>query len=160
MAKSDMFLSVESQRAGAIKGESTEKGFENQILVSGWSWGMKVPAVLGGSSARGRRTLAELRIIKAVDTASTSLMSVMVTNDLIKKAVLTVRKAGGVQIGYFSMTLERARITAYDVGCEDGPELNEEISIAFEKIEISYHAQDEKGIKRGAHIFNDEVLAA
>jgi type VI secretion system secreted protein Hcp len=78
---------------------------------------------------------------------------------LIKKAVLTIRKAGGVQIAFMAITLERARITSYDVGCEDGPALEEEISIAFEKIEVTYYAQDEKGGKKGGSSFSDEVLA-
>jgi type VI secretion system secreted protein Hcp len=159
MAKSDMFLSIDGQKTGTVNGGSTEKGFERQIHVSGWSWGMKSPTVMGGTAARGRRTLSELRIKKAVDTASTALMSILSSNETIKKAVLTIRKAGGVQIDFLTITLERARINAYDVGCDNGPEFNEEISIVFEKIEITYHAQDEKGGKKGGSTFQDEVLA-
>lgn len=160
MAKSDMFLLIEGQKTGAIKGESVDKVYPGQIDVLGWSWGMNSSAAMAGASGGLKTSLSELRIFKSVDAASTPLMSVMRSGELIKKAVLTVRKAGGVQIDYFTLTIERGRITAYEVGAQSGPDLNEQLSIAFEKIEVQYFAQDDKGARKGGSTFGTEVRQA
>lgn len=160
MASGDMFLSVDGQKTGLIKGGSIDTKRVGEIDVLGFSWGMKAPSSVGGVSAKGRRTLLELRIRKGVDSASTALMSVMSTNELIKKAILTVRKAGGEQIDYFSITVERGRITSLEVGAQDSPVLTEEFSIAFEKITVDYFGQDAKGGRKGGSSFVDEVMSA
>ena len=61
------------------------------------------------------KTINQLNIVKGVDSASTGLMSALRNNDLIKKAVLTVRKAGKSQHEYFKITIENGRITSLDV---------------------------------------------
>jgi type VI secretion system secreted protein Hcp len=156
MAIADMFLLIEGQKTGKIVGESRDAVYPDQIDLIGWSWGMSTSTV-GGMSTSTRTALSELSVVKKVDTASTALMSVMRNNELIKKGVLTVRKAGSKPIDYFTVTFERARITAYDVCSDDGPELTERLSIAFEKIEIQYFAQDDKGAKKGGSTFMTEV---
>ena len=160
MANGDMFLSVDGRKTGVIKGGSIDTKRAGEIDVLGFSWGMKAPSAVGGISATGRRTLLELRIRKGVDSASTALMSVMSTNELIKKAVLTVRKAGGEQIDYFSITIERGRITSLEVSAQDSPKVTEELSIAFEKIAVEYFEQDAKGGRKGGSTFSDEVMSA
>ena len=157
MAKGDMFLLIEGQRTGTIKGESTDKVYPGQIDVVGWSWGMSSAAAMGGASSGPKTSLSELRILKAVDASTTPLMSVMRSGEIIKKAVLTVRKAGGTQIDYFTLTVERGRITALDVASQEGPVLNEQLAIVFEKIEVQYFAQDEQGGRKGGSTFTTEV---
>jgi type VI secretion system secreted protein Hcp len=159
MANGDMFLSVDGQRTGPIKGGSIDTKRAGEIDVLGFSWGMKAPSSVGGTSAKGRRSLLELRITKGIDSASTALMSVMSTNELVKKAVLTVRKAGGEQIDYFSITIERGRITSLEVGAQGSPAITEELSIAFEKITVDYFGQDPKGGRKGGSTFTDEVMS-
>ena len=44
MAKSDMFLLIEGQKTGTVKGESVDKVYPAQIDVYGWSWGMSSSA--------------------------------------------------------------------------------------------------------------------
>jgi type VI secretion system secreted protein Hcp len=160
MAKGDMLLQIEGQKTGAIKGESVDSTYPGQIDVVGWSWGMSSSHALGGAGAGAKTSLSELRISKLVDSASTPLMSVMRSGELIKKAVLTVRKAGGVQVAYFTLTIERGRITSYELGTPSGPEIGEQLSIAFEKIEVQYFAQDDKGARKGGSTFNTEVRSA
>jgi type VI secretion system secreted protein Hcp len=50
----------------------------------------------GRGGATVRTALSELRFTKGTIGPRTQLMSVMRNNELIKKAVLTVRKAGAV----------------------------------------------------------------
>src|SRR5574337_1786506 len=143
MAKGDIILKIEGKVTGAIKGESTNPDFVDAIDIREWSWGMASPATLGGIGATGKTAVHELRLTKHVDRASTALMSVMRNNEQVKKAVLTVRKAGGAKpVDSLVVTIERGRITSIDVGtaAPDSPELIERLSIAFEKIEVAYQA--------------------
>jgi type VI secretion system secreted protein Hcp len=80
-------------------------------------------------------------------------------NELLKKAVLSVRKAGGMPIDFLIVTLENARITSYDVGTQsDGSEkLVERLTFSFQKINVEYVGQDEKGQKKGGMNFAAEV---
>ena len=157
MASGDMFLMIDGERTGVVKGESNDSVYPGQIDVTGWSWGMTTSAAIGGSGSGARSQLSELRVRKLTDTASTALMSVMRNNELIKKAVLTVRKAGGVQIDYLTVTLKKARITYFEIAAPSGPQLSEELSIAFESIEVEYYAQDQKGGRKGGSLFSAEV---
>lgn len=158
MAKGDMFLTVKCERAGVILGESSDKIYPGQIDVLGWSWGMKHPGRMGGMQATGRNAFSELRIFKMVDSASAALMTCVATNDAIKEAVLTVRKAGGEQIDYFKLTIKSGRITSIEVGSPSGPELREELTIAFQRIEVAYSPQSNDGSKKAEKIFAAEVL--
>jgi len=112
MAKGDMFLLVEGQKTGTIKGEAQDEIHQDEIDVMGWSWGMASQSGMGGSGGGLKTSLSELKIVKAVDRASTALMSVMRFGEVIKKAVLTARKSGGGQIEFFKLTIEGGRITS------------------------------------------------
>jgi type VI secretion system secreted protein Hcp len=156
MANGDMLLFVEGQKTGVIKGESADSIYPGQIEVFGWSWGMSSSTAMGGGGTGLKTSLSELRLTKLVDSASTPLMVVMRNNEVIKKAVLTVRKAGGKQIDYFTVTVERGRLTSYEVA-SSGPELTEQISISFEKIKVEYAPQSDKGARRATSTFESEV---
>ena len=160
MAKGDMHLRMEGKSTGPIKGESNAPEHLGEIEVKEWSWGMHGPSAIGGMSPSSRVALSELRITKGVDRASKSLMSVMRKNEQIKKAVLSIRKAGSKPpIDYLQITIERGRITAFDIGtvAPDQPELVERFSIAFEKIEVAYVGQSGTGAKEAASSFADEI---
>ncbi|WP_457419455.1 Hcp family type VI secretion system effector [Roseateles sp. P5_E7] len=160
MSKKDMFLKLESKRSGAVKGESDDPAHPAEMAVQGFSWGMTSIVSTGFSGKETRPAQLELRIVKLVDSASTGLMSVMKTNDEVKKAVLTVRKAGGKAEDYFSITIQGGRITSLEVSSEDdSPHLTERLSLTFNKIEVQYKAQSATGALKGASTFQDEVQA-
>lgn len=160
MALGDMFLKVDSAMHGTIKGEAQDATHNNEIQLVSWSWGMRANTSLGGAGAGGRSTLHELNVDKRVDCASTALMSVMRNNENIKKAVLTVRKAGGSPLEYLVITLENARITSIDVetgGSGDEAEINERLSFAFQRINVEYVPQGPDGQPRGSTVFLAEI---
>jgi type VI secretion system secreted protein Hcp len=162
MAKGDMQLRIEGKSTGVIRGESNVASHVGEIEVKAWSWGMSAASGLGGTGTASRAALSEIRITKGVDSASTALMSVMRNNEQIKKAVLSIRKSGGTPaIDYLVITIERGRITALDIGNQtpDSPELVEHLSIAFEKIDVAYSTQDEKGGKKAASSFTAEITS-
>ena len=160
MAQGDMFLKVESAKQGQIKGEANDQIHKDEIDVLSWSWGMEAKTALSGAGASPKATLHELNIVKFVDSASTGLMAAMRNNDLIKKAVLTVRKAGGSPHEYFKISIENGRITALDVDAADfssSGQVAERMSLAFQSISVEYVPQGPDGLPRGAMLFDAEI---
>jgi type VI secretion system secreted protein Hcp len=157
MARTDMFLKATGQRTGEIVGESSDKRFPNQIDVVDWSWGMTAPTAVGGQRA-GRVLMDELKIVKRVDKASTALMSVMSNNEVLTKAVLSVRKSGGAQpLPYLVVTLSQARVNGYqiqsDVDSDGAPALTETLSLSFKSVSIDYTSQGAAGGSMGGSSF-------
>jgi len=156
MAIGDMFLKVETARQGVVKGESADAKHTNEIDVVGWAWGMRAQTGMSASGDASKATLNELDIVKRVDSASTGLMAAMRNNELIKKATLTVRKAGGDPLEYFRITIQNARITALDLQTSES-EVNEKLSFAFKRINAEYTPQGKDGQARGSMSFETEI---
>ncbi len=158
MARSDMFLKATGQRSGVVVGESNDKNFPGHIDVVDWSWGMSAPSTVGGQRS-GRTSLDELKLVKRVDKASTALMAVLNTNDVLSSVVLTVRKSGGANqsLVFFVLTLSQARVTSYQVSSTDdadgSPVLMEHIGMSFKSITIGYTPQSGAGGATGTSEF-------
>jgi type VI secretion system secreted protein Hcp len=156
----DMFLSIVGTKSGPIKGESQDDKHKGEIDVLGWSWGMKALMEVGTGQSTGRTALKQLRVIKRLDAASCALMSAAAFNEVIKKAVLTVRKAGSVQQEYFKITLEKALISSLDIQApesSDNPLPLESVTFAFQKIEVEYKQQGADGQLRGSMLFAHDL---
>ena len=115
-------------------------------------------------SARPRRrrsgSTSSSTIVKGIDSASTSLLAALATNDEIKEATLTVRKAGGDALDYYVMTLGQARIVAIDIGVDEQARTTETVALAYTRIEIEYKRQQATGISGASSSFSDEVMSA
>ena len=83
-SSSDVYLHVQTKRAGKIKGEATMTGHEDDIVVSSWQWGLSASSAIGSTQATGRRSYTALTVQKSIDTSTTALMSALATNDLVK----------------------------------------------------------------------------
>lgn len=160
MAKSDMFLRIEGARAGLIKGETTDAARLLEIDVDGWAWGLRAQTDMAGGGSAGKSSMRELLIRKKVDCASTALMAALRTNELIKSAVLTVRKAGKTPVDFFTITVEDGRITSLDVASpdDDAPEPVESLSISFQRVCVQYVPQGGDGAGGAAMLFEAETL--
>ncbi|GAA5182394.1 type VI secretion system receptor/chaperone Hcp [Niveibacterium umoris] len=160
MSQRDMFAKIEGTKQGVIKGESVDPQHPDEIHVLSWAWGMDASQEALGTRS-GRTSMQELEITKRVDSATTPLMAALRNNELIKKLTLTVRKSGGVDaLDYFSITLEKARITHQRIegGNEaDSTVLSEVIRVGFQKIAVQYQPQTKSGGSRGAMIFETDV---
>jgi type VI secretion system secreted protein Hcp len=157
-----MFLSVKGAKHGQINGEAQDSQHKSEIEVLGWSWGMQGKPSLGGGGASGKATMRELRIIKRVDKASTALMSALRTNELIKEAVLTLRKTGKKPLEYLKITIQDGRVVALDIEAGDGSgsaTVLEKVSFSFNKIGVVYTPQGPDGNPQGGTSFDDEWTA-
>jgi type VI secretion system secreted protein Hcp len=158
MAQGDMFLKIDGTRQGAIKGEAKDAGHKDEIDVLGWSWGLEGNLIHGQTG--GKTSVREMRLTKRVDRATTALMSALRSNEVIRKAVLTVRKAGGKEpVEYYIINMEKGRVTA--VLQQSGPDagmLMEEVSIAFSKVTVEYKPQGDDGLMRGGSAFEMDIF--
>jgi type VI secretion system secreted protein Hcp len=75
----------------------------------------------------------------------------------VKKATLTVRKAGGDPLEYLKITLQSARITDLSIETQ-GAEVVERLSFSFQKINVEYIPQGADGQSRGSMMFDAEII--
>jgi type VI secretion system secreted protein Hcp len=155
---SDIFLHVQTKRAGKIKGEASATAHEDDIVIASWNWGLSAGSALGSGKATARRTYKHLTVFKGIDSASTSLMSALATNDEVKEARLAMRKAGDGQVDFFTIILGGARVSAIDIEVDDSGTPVERVEFAFTKVEVDYRRQEGSGQAGATSSFLDEVL--
>lgn len=155
---SDAFLSVQAKRAGRIKGESVAEGHEGDIDVLSWHWSVSASSAIGSTAATARRAYSGLSVVKHVDASSTALMSALVTNDEIREAVLTLRKAGGSALEFYVVRLREARVAQLDQGAGEHGTTHETVTFTFRKVDVEYRRQDGGGNRGATNTFSDEIL--
>jgi type VI secretion system secreted protein Hcp len=134
-----------------IKGETRDKVFGplGGIDVLAYSWGMQQSGVFssGGGGGAGKATLTDITITKYLDNATSFLQTCLAKGTHLKKAVLTVRKAGGTgPVDYTTITLEPVMVTSYHSGGSGGDDrLTETFTLAYGKINSHYFLQNDKG---------------
>jgi type VI secretion system secreted protein Hcp len=158
LAASDIFLHVQTRRAGKIKGEASAPDHEDEIICSAWTWGLSAGSALGSGKATARRTYKHLTVFKAIDSASTSLMSALATNDEVKQARLAMRKAGEEQIDFFTIVLGGARVVSLDIQVDENGTPVESVAFSFTKVEIEYRRQEGGGQAGASSSFSDDYL--
>jgi type VI secretion system secreted protein Hcp len=139
----DVYLSVQTKRAGKLKGESRVAPHADDIIVHGWSWGVSASSALGSSQATGRRTYKNLVVLKRE----------------VKEAKLSMRKAGEGQRDFFTITLSQARVASLDLECGENGEAIERVTFAFNKVQVDYELQQASGQRGGGTSFQDEILS-
>jgi type VI secretion system secreted protein Hcp len=158
----DMFLLVKTARAGAIKGEAIASKHEGEISVHGWRWGMSSnsDAASRGGGQGGvatRRAFRQLIVDKAMDRATTSLMSVLASNDKVKSLVLSFRAAGGEQLDYFTITLTDALLVDIDYMGDATGTTTERLTFVFKHVTADYRIQEATGQLGGGTTFDADV---
>jgi type VI secretion system secreted protein Hcp len=146
----DSFLKL-----GTLKGESVVKGFEDQMQILSWAWGMDQTGTthMAQGGGAGKVNVHDLTVTHHVDAASPNLMLACCKGTHYDTATLTMRKAGGTALEYVTITLTNVIITS--VSCDKGENddmLKESVSLNFSKFKYSYQPQDSKGAKKGGAI--------
>jgi len=153
----DTFLSVKTARAGLIKGEAGASGHEDQITLRSWRWGMAAntdAALRSGTTSR--RSLRALIVDKSFDRASTGLMNALATNDNVKEAVLTMRKAGDSQQDFLKITLKDAQLQDIDYVADDTGKISERLTFSYARVDVEYRVQQAGGQVGATTTFNAE----
>ena len=136
----DAFLKIDG-----IDGESLDKFQKGSIEVESFSWGVvNLGSASGGGGGAGKAVPQDFHFTQKVSKASPNLMLACCTGKHLKKAVLTVRKAGASRGGqpqdFLVIKLADCLVSSFQPAGEgsgdEGPE--ESISLNFVKIDFSY----------------------
>jgi type VI secretion system secreted protein Hcp len=156
---SDIFLAVTTDR-GKIKGESRTEDHEDDIEVRRWSWGATSSSVYGTGPATARCQFAPLVVVKGLDSASSGLLNTLYNNAVVTDAQLSMRKAGGDALDYFSLRLGGARITGIQVGVDDAGRPSETVTLEYATLEFVYKRQSPEGADAGSFSFEGQAMGA
>lgn len=146
----DSFLKL-----GELKGESQVKGFENQIQVLAWSWGMAQSGTthIGAGGGAGKVSVQDLSFSYFVDSSTPTLMQACCKGTHYEEATLVMRKAGGEPLPYLTIKLSDIIVTSVSTGSAAGEEQQVvNVTLNFAAFEVSYQAQDNKGAKKGGAV--------
>jgi type VI secretion system secreted protein Hcp len=153
----DIHLDLTLKRAGKVKGESSATGHRDDIVVQGFSWGVGAGGDAVAAQQTGRRSYRHLVLHKPLDAASTALMSAVAFNDEVRSARLSLRKAGGEQEDFCTITLEKARVVSLDLDSGDDGQPLEKVCFSFQKIGIEYRVQQRSGELGASTTFMDDL---
>ena len=139
---SDYFLKIEG-----IDGESTDDKHKNEIEILSYSWGETQAGTYGagGGGGAGKVSMNDFSFTMLANKASPKLMLACATGDHIKSAKLTLRKAGGEQQEYMTITFTDLLVSSYQTGGGGGEIPAESISLNFGKVEFEYKPQKPDG---------------
>jgi type VI secretion system secreted protein Hcp len=146
----DTFLKL-----GDLKGESQVKGFEDQIQVLAWSWGMSQTGTThqGSGGGTGKVNVQDLSFTHYVDSSSPALILACCKGTHYPEATLVMRKAGGDPLPYLTLKLTDVIVTSVSDGGSGGEDAQtQNVTLNFAAFEVSYQPQDNQGKKKGGAI--------
>jgi type VI secretion system secreted protein Hcp len=141
---SDYLLEIDG-----IKGESHDTKHPGTIEVESFSWGESNSGThgAGGGGGAGKVAFQDLHFHTNVNKSSPLLALACATGQHIKKAVLFVRKQGGDQQEFYTITLEDLLVSSYQSGGSSGGSAipMDQVSLNFAKIKFEYKPQKPDG---------------
>ncbi|NLI32388.1 MAG: type VI secretion system tube protein Hcp [Deltaproteobacteria bacterium] len=148
-----------------VTGECKVSGYEEQIDVMAWSWGMSQPVsahAAGGAGGPGKVSVQSLNISKYVDKASPTLMQFCANGKHIEKGVLTACKMGGEDdaVVFYTITMDEVFVSNVSAGGSEGSDgLTEQVALDFAKVHVKYYPQEETGAKGQDISFDWDIKA-
>lgn len=142
-------------KMGDLKGDSQVKGFEEQIQLLSWSWGMSQSGTthIGSGGGAGKVNVNDLSLTHYVDSSTPKLMEACCKGKHYEEATITMRKAGGDPLPFLTIKLKDIIVTSVSTGGSGGEEqLTENVTLNFGSFEVSYQGQDNKGAKKGGAV--------
>lgn len=132
-----------------IKGESQDSKHKDQIDILSFSWGVSQAGSqsFGGGGGAGKAIFQDIHFTSKASVAGPNLMLACATGKHIKKAVLSVRKAGGKQEEYYIITMTDCLISSFQSGGSEGGDSvpMEQYSVNYAKVEFEYKTQKPDG---------------
>ena len=149
MAVVDYFLKIDG-----IDGESHDSKHKGEIQLESWSFGetQTGTSAMGGGMGAGKVQMGDFHFVMRVNKSSPKLFLACATGEHIKKAVLTVRKAGKEQQEYLKWTFSDLLVSSFQTGGSAASDVVplDQISINFSEVQIDYKEQKADGTLGGA----------
>ncbi len=134
-----MFLKLDG-----VEGESVDSKHKGEIDVESFSWGLTNPSSATGQGA-GKVSMQDFHFVMRQNAASPKLILACATGEHIKKAVLTVRKAGKEQQEYLKVTMQDCLVSSYQTGGTGEEVPSDQVALNFGQIDYSYSPQAADG---------------
>jgi type VI secretion system secreted protein Hcp len=137
----DMFLKV-----NGIPGDSTNAKHQGWIDVLSFGWGATQPVSFTGGTggSTGKAQVQDFSFVKLPDLATAKLFKAVVTGEHIEDATLTLVKSDNQQ-EFMKLKMTNVLITGYQTGGSAGMLPAEQVSFAFQKVELSTAEQKADG---------------
>ena len=147
----DYFLKLDP----AVEGESQDSKHKGEIELESWSFGVSNSSSVlpgqGGGAGAGKSVPGNFTATKKTDKSTPRLAQAVATGDHFKSAIITVRKAGGMQQDYLTITLSEVLISQYQAAGSGNAALPmESISLNYAKMVQEYKVQKADGTFGGA----------
>jgi type VI secretion system secreted protein Hcp len=139
----DFFLKLEG-----VPGESKDAKHAGEIDILSWSWGEAQAGTFGsgGGGGAGKVAMQDFHFVMSTNKSTPKLMLFCATGEHVKKAILTVRKAGKEQQEYLQITMKDCLVSSFQTGgSSQGDIPTDTCSINFAEIEVSYKPQKADG---------------
>ena len=129
-------MKVVGNKTGTFKGDSIQKGHEDQILVSGYLFQLDSPRDPASGQATGRRIYQPIRVTHSLDAASPQFLNAAATNETLKSVVINFYETShaGTLTNFYRVTLTNAEISSVK-HYTSGDTVLEDDSFVFQKIE-------------------------
>jgi len=143
-ASADRYLKLDG-----IEGESTAKGFERQIEVLSFSWGVSQSSSTagGGGGGAGKVSFQDFHFVKEIDKSSPVLFQSTVSGNRIKNGMLSfVRSGGGPRaVVLYQIELKEILIGLLQQDSASDTVPTEQISLNFDQITLRYFPANQDG---------------
>jgi type VI secretion system secreted protein Hcp len=132
-----------------LNGPVVRKGLEKSIELYSFSFGASNPVSVNahGGMGAGKVSISSFNLMKKSDATSPELFQACCTGHHYDEAVVQLFKAGGTQQKFIEYKFEDVMVESIQwsgsSGGDDTP--TESLSFAFQKVEIMYQQQDDKG---------------
>jgi type VI secretion system secreted protein Hcp len=136
-----------------IDGESTDSKHPGEIELESWSFGVSNTSSMleGGGGGSGKSAPLDFHCTKKTDKATARLAQAVAMGDHFKTAIVTVRKSGGDQQEYLTITMSDVFISSYQAGGSGAGSLPmEQLSLNYAKILQEYKEQKADGTLGGS----------
>jgi type VI secretion system secreted protein Hcp len=138
----DAYLKLEDS-SGLIPGDSTAPGYESQIDVKAFSFGVSntgTGSASGGAGA-GKATFQDFRIHKLYDRSSPQLFADVASGKHLVTATLTFVSRGANPQPFLVYTFSDLLVSDYEQGGTAEPPLLENVAFDFAKVTVTYTPQ-------------------
>ena len=145
-----------------IEGNVTTQGYEKQIELDTFSWGVGrgISMITGRTANRevSSPSISEVTVSKSMCKATPLLVQEAVIGTKGKKAIIHLVRTGGDTLEeYMTYTLENCLISSYSVSGGSDGEAGETLAFSFTSIETAYAEAGKDNLKGGQGRFGYSV---
>jgi type VI secretion system Hcp family effector len=144
MALLDYYLTLKLEKAGRVKGDSTCKGYEDDIVIESFSWCEKWPDDLNAAVLKNQGTIiGDLKCKMKANKASPVLLAACYNQEIMEEAVLKCcRDTSTGKQEYMKWTLKLGGISSYEMaGTTEDVLPVDRFTISFAELTVDFKPQ-------------------